>query len=122
MPANTDDLEGSAVLGAPQSPRSPRSAIAALLAMLLLVNLAASLYQLPLNLVIERRLCLEYYRQNDPSQIGKDGNLEEGLCKIDLVQQRLGWIQGTMDTIWVVGGESSQPSRGNHVVIIRRIH
>lgn len=105
MPANTDDVESSAVTGlcSPQGP--PRSSIAALLSLLLLVNLAASLYQLPLNLLIERRLCLEYYRQNDPSQIGKDGNVEEGLCKIDLVQQRLGWVQGTMDTIWVVGGK-----------------
>ncbi|KAF3763674.1 hypothetical protein M406DRAFT_14601, partial [Cryphonectria parasitica EP155] len=62
-----------------------------------------SLYQLPLNLVIERRLCLEYYLHHDPSQIGPDGAVDEVLCKIDIVQQGLGWLQGTMDTIWVVG-------------------
>ncbi|CAN8105067.1 unnamed protein product [Discula destructiva] len=85
-----------------QKPR--KSAIAALLTLLLMVNLAASLYQLPLNLVIERRLCLEYYRQHDPSQIGRDGSVDETLCMdLDSVQQGLGWIQGTMDTIWVVG-------------------
>lgn len=104
MPAYTDDSEISGGIESPRPRRPPRSAIAALLSLLLLVNLAASLYQLPLNLVIERRLCLEYYRQHDPSRIGKDGGIEEALCKIDEVQQGLGWTQGTMDTIWVVGG------------------
>lgn len=86
------------------SAKSRKSAIAALLALLLLVNLAASLYQLPLNLVIERRLCLEHYRQHDPSQIGRDGSIDEQLCmELDGVQQGLGWIQGMMDTLWVVG-------------------
>lgn len=83
----------------------PRSAITALLSLLLLVNLAASLYQLPLNRVIERRLCQEYYAEHDPAVIQPDGSIREELCKIDFVQQGLGWIQGTMDTLWVVGGE-----------------
>lgn len=104
MPTYANDSDISAEIEVSRPRRPPRSAIAALLSLLLLVNLAASLYQLPLNLVIERRLCLEYYRQSDPSQIGKDGTVEEGLCKIDQIQQGLGWIQGTMDTIWVVGG------------------
>lgn len=82
-----------------------KSSIAALLTLLLLVNLAASLYQLPLNLVIERRLCVEFYRKHDPSLIPNDGSgINESLCKIDQVQQGLGWMQGTMDTIWVMGG------------------
>lgn len=84
--------------------RPPRSAITALLSLLLLVNLAASLYQLPLNRVIERRLCREYYVEHDPAAIQPDGSIKEELCKIDAVQQGLGWIQGTMDTLWVVGG------------------
>lgn len=92
-------MEGPARLRKP-----PTSAVAALLSLLLLVNLAASLYQLPLNLVIERRICLEHYRQHDPSRISPGGTIDEGLCKIDSVQQGLGWMQGTMDTIWVVGG------------------
>lgn len=78
--------------------------ITALLSLLLLVNLAASLYQLPLNRVIERRLCREYYAEHDPTVIQHDGSIREELCKIDVVQQGLGWIQGTMDTLWVVGG------------------
>lgn len=103
MPQYDDEEEPATAASAFRSPKPPKSAIAALLTLLLLVNLAASLYQLPLNLVIERRLCLAHYRQHDPSQIGKDGSIEETLCKIDGVQIGLGWIQGTMDTIWVVG-------------------
>ncbi|KAI3401099.1 hypothetical protein diail_244 [Diaporthe ilicicola] len=83
--------------------RPPRSAIAALLALLLLVNLAASLYQLPLNRVVERRLCEEFYTHHDPSVIGPDGNIDEKFCKADPVQAGLGRIQGVMDTTWIVG-------------------
>jgi MFS family permease len=72
------------------------------LTLLLLVNLAMSLYQLPLNRVIERRLCREYYAEHDPAQ-GSDGPIDEGLCKIEQVQQSLGSIQGVMETIWIVG-------------------
>ena len=89
----------------PHRERPPSFAIAALLALLLLVNLSASLYQLPLNRVVESRLCHEYYGQHDPSVIGSDGNIDEELCKIDSVQAGLGRIQGFMDTEWIVGGE-----------------
>ncbi|KAI0165328.1 major facilitator superfamily transporter [Hypoxylon sp. FL1284] len=81
----------------------PKRAILALLALLLLVNLAASLYQLPLNRVIERRFCREYYSAHDPSVIDENGTIDEKLCKIDAVQQRLAWLMGIMDTLWIVG-------------------
>lgn len=84
----------------------PKRAILALLALLLSVNLAASLYQLPVNRVIERRFCREYYTANDPSVIGDDGSIDESFCKIDAVQQRLAWLMGIMETSWIVGGES----------------
>ncbi|KAI1371964.1 major facilitator superfamily transporter [Hypoxylon crocopeplum] len=82
----------------------PKLAILALLALLLLVNLATSLYQLPLNRVIERRLCREYYGTHDPSVIDPDGNVDEKLCKkIGSIQQSLAWTIGIMDTLWIVG-------------------
>lgn len=74
-----------------------------LLALLLLVNLATALYQLPVNRVIERRLCHEYFVQHDPSKLAPDGTVAEELCKIDDVQRGLAWIQGIMETAWVVG-------------------
>jgi hypothetical protein len=83
----------------------PQRAIVALLTLMLLVNLAASLYQLPLNRVVERRLCREYYAVHDPSLIAPDGHVEEKLCKVDEVQQGLAWIQGVMETAWIVGGK-----------------
>ncbi|KAI4861122.1 major facilitator superfamily transporter [Hypoxylon rubiginosum] len=81
----------------------PKRAILALLALLLLVNLAASLYQLPVNRVIERRFCREYYSAHDPSVIDDHGNIDEEVCKIDAVQRRLAWLMGIMDTLWIVG-------------------
>ncbi|KAK4230346.1 major facilitator superfamily domain-containing protein [Podospora fimiseda] len=62
-----------------------------------------SLYQLPLNRVIERRLCRDFYAATDPSVFGPDGEVSEELCKIDVVQKELGWIQGAMETAWIVG-------------------
>ncbi|KAK4159212.1 major facilitator superfamily domain-containing protein [Cladorrhinum sp. PSN259] len=62
-----------------------------------------SLYQLPLNRVIERRLCRDYYAATDPSAFGPDGEVNEELCKIDTVQKKLAWIQGAMETAWIVG-------------------
>ncbi|KAK7422561.1 hypothetical protein QQX98_001584 [Neonectria punicea] len=87
-----------------RSPRQQRiSTIAPVLGLLLLVNLSMSLYQLPLNRVIERRLCREYYASSDPTVVNPDGSVDEELCKIDAVQTSLGWIQGVMDTIWIGG-------------------
>lgn len=112
MPTHNDMPERPPSTRESRQPRRPlRSVITALLGLLLLVNLAASLYQLPLNRVIERRLCHEYYLDHDPAVIQPDGAISEDLCKIDVVQQGLGWIQGTMDTLWVVGGTFFCPSR-----------
>ncbi|KAK3986551.1 major facilitator superfamily domain-containing protein [Cladorrhinum sp. PSN332] len=62
-----------------------------------------SLYQLPLNRVIERRLCRDLYAATDPSVFDPDGEVDEELCKIDVVQKELAWIQGAMETAWIVG-------------------
>lgn len=87
-------------------PRQPRArGIRSVLLLLLLVNLAMSLYQLPLNRVIERRLCRDYYSSTDPAKLQPDGSVDESLCKIPEVQQSLGSIQGVMETTWIVGGE-----------------
>jgi len=72
---------------------------------MLLVNLAGSLYQLPLNRVIERRLCREYYAQYAPASVGPDGTVQEKLCKVDAVQRDLAWLQGVMETAWIFGGK-----------------
>jgi hypothetical protein len=91
----------------PTRPPTQRARIGPLITLLLLVNLAASLYQLPVNRVVERRLCREYYLVHDPSVLDPDGFVREELCKNKPeVQEGLAWIQGFMETIWIVGGQS----------------
>lgn len=92
------------VVDVPLRPRVSRRGIASLLGLVLLVNLSMSLYQLPLNRVVERRLCREYYASRDPTGFRPDGEVDEELCKVDAVQRELAWIQGAMETAWIVGG------------------
>jgi hypothetical protein len=94
------------------SPSSPTPAIShsnrsiwPLLLLLVLTNMAMKLYDLPLNRVIEKRLCDEHYTQHDPSALGPDGSIPEELCKIDEIQKQLAWLQGIMETTLVVCGK-----------------
>jgi hypothetical protein len=77
-----------------------------LLLLLVLVNLSNVLYTLPLNRVIEFRLCQEHYELHNPASILPDGTIPEKLCKIDEVQKKLAWLQGIMETTLVVCGRS----------------
>lgn len=88
-----------------RSSRSSKRGVWPLLALLLAVQLAWSLYQLPVNRVIERRLCREYYGTHDPTVINPDGSIKEELCKLDEIQQHLAWVLGAMETAWIVGGK-----------------
>jgi hypothetical protein len=81
-----------------------KRAIWLLVLLLLLVQLSSVLYTLPLNRVIELRLCQEHYEAHDPSVIQPDGSISEMLCKIKEVQRGLAWLQGSMETMNVVCG------------------
>ena len=81
-----------------------KHSIRPLIALLMLVHLSAVLYTLPVNRVIELRLCQEHYELHDPSVIPANGAIPERLCKIDEVQRRLAWLQGIMETTLVVCG------------------
>jgi hypothetical protein len=72
-----------------------------LLTLLLLVNLSTVLYTLPLNRVIELRLCQDYYARSNPPHAAP---IPEKLCKIDDIQRQLAWLQGIMETTLVVCG------------------
>ncbi|KAL8382278.1 hypothetical protein RB595_006190 [Gaeumannomyces hyphopodioides] len=94
--------------GGRQSPILSRvQVLTRLLSILLSVNLAMSLYQLPLNRVIERRLCNDHYYKKGASKPGMvpvgGGDVAEDLCKIDEVQQDLARIQQIMDIAWILG-------------------
>ncbi|KAF2270846.1 hypothetical protein CC78DRAFT_573203 [Lojkania enalia] len=86
----------------PMGPHPRRISIWPLLFLLILVNMATNLYKLPLNRVIEKRLCEEHYSRHEPGKINPDGSIPEKLCKIDDVQRQLGWLQGIMETTFVV--------------------
>jgi hypothetical protein len=83
---------------------SSKRAIWPLVLLLILVQLSSVLYTLPLNRVIELRLCQEHYGANDPSVIQPDGSIPEMLCKVKDVQRGLAWLQGSMETVSVVCG------------------
>lgn len=95
-------------LPASSSPHSPRRAVRPLLLLVALVNLAWSLYQLPVSRIVESRLCREYYAEHDPSVLRpEDGSVPEERCKIEGVQQPLGWMLGVVEAGWVAGGMST---------------
>ncbi len=80
---------------------SPRRliALAALLLYVALVSIAARLMELPISRAVELRYCQKYYLAHDPSQIGRDGNIAEDICKVDEVQRGLGWMLGALGTL-----------------------
>ncbi|KAI0114551.1 major facilitator superfamily transporter [Hypoxylon sp. NC0597] len=100
-----DTTRDGASVPLPESRRLPRPklAIVALLALILLTSLSESLYRLPLNRVIEKRLCREYYRTHGPSITHNGGTIDEKYCKLDAIQQSLAWYVGIMETLWIVG-------------------
>ncbi|KAI1340647.1 hypothetical protein F5Y15DRAFT_379460 [Xylariaceae sp. FL0016] len=75
---------------------SPYAAIVPLLAVLLLINLTSSITTLPLNRLIEKRLCRDFY--------DTDHDVSEDLCKVDRVQSDLAKIMGAVETLWIAGG------------------
>ncbi|CAJ2508867.1 Uu.00g138930.m01.CDS01 [Anthostomella pinea] len=88
-------VDGSAGEYVARGERRTKSPIWPLLALLLLVNLTTSIQNLPLNRLLERRLCRDYY--------GPDKDVSEELCKIDEIQQDLAWTIGCLETLWVLG-------------------
>ncbi|KAH7127039.1 major facilitator superfamily domain-containing protein [Dendryphion nanum] len=86
----------------PTGVQSQKSSLWPLLGLLVLVNMAATLYTLPLNRVIELRICQDHYEKHGGSPIAPDGTISEKLCKIDEVQRRLAAIQGIMETVTVL--------------------
>lgn len=69
-----------------------------------IVDVGAFLAEPPKTRVFEANICRRYYLENDPSKIGSDGFVPEGLCKIDPVQQQLAMIFGWQDTFDAIPG------------------
>ncbi|KAI0150614.1 hypothetical protein GGR57DRAFT_472094 [Xylariaceae sp. FL1272] len=75
--------------------RPSHTAMYLVMLLLLLVNLTNGITNIPLNRLLERRLCRQFY------DTGND--VDEELCKVDQVQKILAWIMGAFDTLWIVG-------------------
>lgn len=78
--------------------------IYSLILLLVLVHLANVLYTLPINRVIEMRLCREHYAADPTTPIKPRESIPEKMCKIDDIQRNLAWLQGVMETTLVVCG------------------
>jgi hypothetical protein len=62
-----------------------------------IVDVGAFLAEAPKTRVYEANICLHYYKQHDPSKIGRDGTVPEELCKEDAIQQKMANIMGWQD-------------------------
>lgn len=62
-----------------------------------IIDVGAYLAEPPKTRVYEANLCLRYYEEHDPSVIQPDGTVEERLCKVDIVQQKMAMIFGWQD-------------------------
>ncbi|KAL4789304.1 hypothetical protein BDV19DRAFT_395186 [Aspergillus venezuelensis] len=56
------------------------------------MNLAFYSKAAPTLRLVELTTCREYYRGDDPSVIGGDGFIDEKLCKLDTIQQKVAWL------------------------------
>ncbi len=98
-----------------------RGGLWVLLLYLSTINLAYRLLNLPLNRVIELRYCKDYYLEHDPTVIGPDGMIPEGLCKVNSIQEKLAWLQGVIEMLIVICGavfivhSNTLPSMSNNL-------
>jgi hypothetical protein len=87
-----------------QPPLRLRLAPWACVMLVILSTLAARILNPPLNRLVELNICRTYYAQYDPSVIGHDGDVDEELCKLDPIQERLAYLLGLVETIMIICG------------------
>ncbi|KAL4893000.1 MFS general substrate transporter [Aspergillus ambiguus] len=68
-----------------------------LFTMILAVEVGAVMAGGPMTRIYESIACREYFAENDPRQIGANGEVEESLCKIKEVQTELAAVKGYME-------------------------
>lgn len=95
-PRESSDEEGLPFLDQPTPGKTKPWVIMVILAFALvaIIDMGAFLGEAPRTRVFEANICLGYYRESDPSVIGKDGTVAEKLCKVDAVQQNMAMIFG----------------------------
>jgi len=83
-----------------------RRAKAIVLLLLALHHFGFKIMYLPLNRVMENRICHNYYSIHDPLKIPTDGIVPEKLCKLDDVQKELAALFGTTESLHLFIGVS----------------
>ena len=68
-----------------------------LFAIVLAVEMGMSMCDSPMVRIYESITCRKYYLEQDPSQIGADGQVQEELCKVKDVQTEVAAVKGYME-------------------------
>lgn len=68
-------------------------------------NFATRIATPPLYRLVELTICRAYYQTNNPSVIGRTGDVEEELCKLNVIQEKLAYLMGVVETIRIVCGK-----------------
>ena len=76
--------------------RRKRFAFAACFLIVFTSQLLGALMASPVLRLFEMSACRDYYLKNDPSKVGRDGNVQEDLCKVAPVQAELVFINSTL--------------------------
>ncbi|KAF2787700.1 MFS general substrate transporter [Melanomma pulvis-pyrius CBS 109.77] len=72
--------------------------------LLAIVDMGAFMAEPPKTRVFEANLCVRYYEKKDPSKIRADGTVDETLCKVNEVQQKMAMIFGWQDMFDAIPG------------------
>lgn len=78
--------------------RSPRAIVAVLCALVFLGSSAGGFTVIPMTRILEDRFCREYYG------VGAGDAIDEGLCKVDVVQARLAYLMAVNSFVGAVVG------------------
>lgn len=78
--------------------RSPRAIVAVLCSLVFLGSSAGGFTVIPMTRILEDRFCREYYG------VGGEESVDEGLCKVDVVQARLAYLMAVNSFVGAVVG------------------
>jgi hypothetical protein len=65
-----------------------------LLGLIAIIDVGFYLLEPPKTRMYEAKICFRHYQKYDPSKIKQDGTVDESLCKINAVQEKLAAIMG----------------------------
>ncbi|KAI1332199.1 hypothetical protein F5Y16DRAFT_169506 [Xylariaceae sp. FL0255] len=95
MEENTEGTHSSSSRSPTGRRPSSLSAIWLVISLLCIINLTSGITNIPVNRLLEQRLCKQYY--------DSDHDVDEERCKVDEIQQQMAWIMGALETLWTMG-------------------